>query len=873
MEHRMVTALDTETPLAATAVGGKVAVLNRLLLAGFPVPPGICLTTTAFRLALAPFRLAIEAALQAVARQSSDWQTAEAAAGQISQLLAGLSLPDEIQEPLLAALGERDLQDVPLAVRSSAVHEDGTAASFAGQYVTSLGVHGQTAVVEAVLHCWRSFYTAQAIFARAQAPILAHVRALALLIQPLIDAECAGVAFSLDPVAQTRERIVVSSAWGLGSGVAGGIVPSDTDWLYRDKLAVQKRHIVAKDRQVKLDDAGREQILPVPQEAVPAACLPEAWLRRVGQFAVASEHLFGRPQEVEWAIAGEKVWVLQSRPITALPPDLAAALPFPVDWAHGDQFHAWIPSHYRGYRSDPPLPLEYDQFLAMESIREEACRFMGLERHITLKRFNGYLYERSQPINWSDADRRLRHQAWQDWQDRLFDEGRSLWEVWGPEVELAAERLHAFDVNKAGGEALARHLEEALAALRRHAFIHPLCTWRPRRRYFAAYTAVSGEAGLQAELLATQLLQGVDNPLTRLIDAVYELAVIARGSRDLHELLRNPGDDALARLSALPNGESHDQFRRQLAKILDEYGERHGHGYGSWTTVYTPTWREQPGELLQLAATYLGPEVGPPAHSRARAQQARDRHVAALLARCRDAQAAAEFKRLLAIGRYWWAVLETHNHFIDQMTRGHLRRAVMAAASRLVDQQILPAVADVFWLTFAEILQALRGAPAPDLRLLLRRRKKQQAAWEKLSPPPFLGLPEPSLVERPPFANDLTAERAEDGARTIRGQAGAPGRAQGMARVLPNSVDLPHFEQGDILVARNIGPRLTPLFPLLGGLVLDSGSVGQHAAVTAREYGIPAVIATGDATKRIADGSCVQVDGTSGVVQLETGPD
>lgn len=94
-----------------------------------------------------------------------------------------------------------------------------------------------------------------------------------------------------------------------------------------------------------------------------------------------------------------------------------------------------------------------------------------------------------------------------------------------------------------------------------------------------------------------------------------------------------------------------------------------------------------------------------------------------------------------------------------------------------------------------------------------------------------------------------------------------------MARILQNSVDLPPLERGDILVARNIGPRLTPLFPLLGGLVLDSGSVGQHAAVTAREYGIPAVIATGDATKRIADGSWVQVDGTGGVVYLATGAD
>jgi hypothetical protein len=102
-----------------------------------------------------------------------------------------------------------------------------------------------------------------------------------------------------------------------------------------------------------------------------------------------------------------------------------------------------LPAYYRGYRFDPPLPLEYDHFEVTESIREEACRFMGLERNQVMKQFNGRPYARPIPLDWSDADRRIRHQALEDWQDRLFDEGRSLWEVWGPEVERTTERLRA----------------------------------------------------------------------------------------------------------------------------------------------------------------------------------------------------------------------------------------------------------------------------------------------------------------------------------------------------------------------------------------------------------------------------------------------
>ena len=88
---------------------------------------------------------------------------------------------------------------------------------------------------------------------------------------------------------------------------------------------------------------------------------------------------------MEWANAGGQVWILQSRPITALPSDLAESPPCPVVWEGGDQFYAWEPSYYRGYRYDPPLPLEYDHFEVIESIREEACCFMGVERKLVIK--------------------------------------------------------------------------------------------------------------------------------------------------------------------------------------------------------------------------------------------------------------------------------------------------------------------------------------------------------------------------------------------------------------------------------------------------------------------------------------------------------
>ncbi len=864
---QFVVELEADPGLSPRSVGGKATALALLLQAGFPVPPGLCLTTAAFHLAMTPYLVTMNDLLRG--QKLGDLESAAGVSAKIAVLLSELILPAEVSDALFGALPLIATERTAVAVRSSAVQEDSATTSFAGQYDTLLGVRGKEAIAEAVLACWRSFFNAQALAYRAHAAQLEKEDGMAILVQPLIEAECAGICYTIDPVAQKRERIVVNSAWGLGSGVVDGTVGNDTDWLYRDNFAVERRHIVEKKTHVTLGSAGQTQIQPLPSDQGRSACLPEEWLKRIAQISLALENLFGRPQEVEWAVAGGQVWILQSRPITALPPDLAKSPPFPVAWEDGDQFFAWEPAYYKGYKSDPPLPLEYDHFLVLESIREEACRFMGVERNVVQKSFNGRPYTRPIPLDWHDADRRLRHQALEDWQDRLFDEGHSLWDVWGPEVEKTTERLRAFDPCGADGVALADHLEEALAAQRRHAFIHPLCTWRPRQMYFDAYTAVSGASGSQAEFSAKQLLQGADTPLTQLVDALYELAVVARGHSALQQLLRDPDHSILTQLPTLPQERAAIEFRRQLAELLSVYGERHGHGYGSWSTVHTPTWREQPAQILRLAAPYLDPNIEPPAVSRKRVQKERDQHVEAICAACSDEQSVAEFKRLLDNGRHWWAVLEIHNHFIDQMAGGQLRHAILDAAVWLVNGQILADEEDVFWLTFAEILEALRTVSPPDLLPLIVQRKAQHEAWARLIPSPLLGLPDALLPERPSFTDDITAQPTVDDPDFIRGQAASPGQATGQARVVQDETNLLELKRGDILIAHNVGPRWTPIFPLLGGLVLETGSVGQHAAVTAREYGIAAVIATGDATKRIPDRSLVFVDGTSGIVRIK----
>ncbi|HYN87907.1 MAG TPA: PEP-utilizing enzyme [Ardenticatenaceae bacterium] len=335
----------------------------------------------------------------------------------------------------------------------------------------------------------------------------------------------------------------------------------------------------------------------------------------------------------------------------------------------------------------------------------------------------------------------------------------------------------------------------------------------------------------------------------------------------LAALIRSADPAVLDRLDAIPGAEA---FRIKLEALMRLYGDRTGHGWGSEATIRTPTWREQPAEPLNLVALYLDSSLEPPAEARRRARQIRDDEVEALCAACGDGEVVLAFRRELAQARRVVTVLEEHNHYIDQLSSGQLRRAVMAAAGWLVAHGALSSRDEILWLSFDEILAALRANPPASQTARVAARRAQHAEWERLDAPPILGVPDARLPERPPSQDEVDEEQTV-GPGQVRGLGGSAGRARGRARVVVDALALPTIEKGDVLVAENVGPRWTPLFPLLGGLILDGGSPGQHAAATARKYCIPAVIATGDATRRIPDGSWVTLDGTTGLVERDDG--
>ena len=848
-------------------IGRKAAVLNRLKLAGFPVPDGFCIPTSVFGEALAPFASRIGELLSEVDLRDQN------AAREIAFLLTDLNLPADLLDQMNRRLPK--LGNGLLAVRSSAGLEDLAGRSFAGQYESVLAVNGQTDLAGAVLACWRSYYSANALAARAGLEKAGEDPGMAVIIQPLVEAECAGVCFSVDPVRMAPDLALVSAAWGLGAGVTDGSVGADTIRLRRIDLGIEEQLIVNKPECIRAAARGGLERVGVPEAQWKTACLPESWLQRVVQFSLAAEQELGSPQDVEWAIADGQVWILQSRPITNLPEDVLQASRFPVAWDNAEEpRHFWDLERFNQHPGALLLPGEVDFIKYRTFGGEAAVQYAGGSHTRWRKPINGRFYITAAESTLNPGEVRVRSAAMADLYERMQEEDVTIWEHWGPEIIRATRRLAAFEAHTAGQEELADHLEDALAAAQRHWMVH---TFVPRRgrldRVLGAYQQLTGKTLGEAKDEIDLLLQGPETVSARLIDGLYDLACLTLEAPEVAECVEQASEESWARLQTVPEAAV---FLQAFDKFIAEYGERlcFRRWGGSAHELALP-WCEAPEHVLEMIARYqpmAGGNRPTPRDIRERAYQNAQARVDALCAAAPSeaAPVAEEFRRRLAYARRNALFTDDHNHYIDQLAEGQVAHALLHAGRWLAQRGDLSAPADIYWLHLAEIMRALRADEKQDFTALIAGRAAQFDAWSKLHPPATIGTPDALLPERPSEPPDQLvwkAVGAEREGNRLGGLAVSRGRRSGRARVAPQFASLPEIEPGDVLVVWHAGPEWTPVFAVLGGIVLDSGYVGDHAAITAREFGIPAVFACGDASRRIPEGAWVTVDGDNGVVE------
>src|SRR6266545_4593158 len=806
----LVIPLDEVGSADASRVGRKAATLGALKRAGFPVPDGLVVTTEALARTLAAAAL-------------------DAAAG--PEQVAAVPLPGEVAAAVAAAA--QRMGGGPLAVRSSAVDEDLPGASYAGQYESVLGVPAGD-LASAVRRCWASAFTHHVAAYRRSRGVGSDV-GMAVLVQPMVAAEAAGVAFSADPVTGDRDTAVVSAVRGLGDRLVAGSASPD-EWVVRGVAATCRA---------------------APEGAIDAevAAAVAALARRV-------EARLGAPQDIEWALAGGELVLLQARPITALPVQAAEPVPVPLEVPPG----FWEREASHAPKPWTPMTLSALGHARNRAMRRAFAEFGPLAETLEFAQIGGWEYTRLVPLGGKDRPapparlmpllirlvprlrRRIADAVAAVRSDKAGRFVEQWYRQWQPDLAARSALLRDTDLGALDDEELDADTTRALALLHDGIDIHFLL--------HAALMPILAELAFACR----ELLGWADEEACELLVG-----------------LSTTSTDPARRLAAIdPDfAEAFAAYQREFACRALRY------------EIADPSIAETPELTLRLLADQLTRGHDPAAGA---AVLAHRRTTAAGRARPaltgRPPADRERFDRALARAERAYPVREDNEFFTVSVPLALLRYRVLEIGRRLAARGQLDRRDDAFFLTVEEARATLRDGQAQ--RALVTRRRGERAFVEQHPGPATYGKdpgPPPPLDALPAEARftmtallwyiDRIFEAApsshaqQAGTQVLGGIAASPGRHTGPVRVVMDEFDFGKLRPGDVLVCPVTSPVWSVLFPSVGALVTDTGGLLSHPAIIAREYGVPAVVATGNATALLRDDQVITVDGTAGQVEVQ----
>jgi pyruvate,water dikinase len=817
--HDALVSLDAEAAQDPERVGNKAATLAVLHGLGFPVPPGVVVTTGTF------------------GRDDPGPALTEA--------LAAL--------PAVVGRG-------PYAVRSSGVAEDGPEQSFAGQFLTLLDV-GPADLREAVRQVWASRASRHATAYRGDA----EIEDMAVLIQPMVRADVAGVAFSVDPVTGAH-RTIVEAVAGLGEGLVSGAQTPER-WT-----ADADGTMSGPARPLHLDENAARSVAEL--------------CRRVAS-------ALGGPQDIEWAISGGEVILLQARPVTATGRRAGESIPIPIEVPPG----AWQRDEF--HEMTAPIS-EFGLLMGQEQVIRSFRRVFAelgiMIDRAEARRIGGWLYTRMVPVGAPDAKpgrtaprppprwllflilrlhpeaRRRARAARATLAERRPEAVIRQWNTeWAPAHRRETDRALELDLRLLDDDELVEELDRRIEYIGHPAHV----------AVAMAYIVALYELTLSCRDLldwdtrqTLSLLEGLSTTSTAPGFAIAGLATQAEASPNVMVLLDAIDASTPARLA-----DADPSFAAAFEEHLREFGHRLLR-----YDVVESTLAETPHLLLALVAEQVRSDF-----SAEDARRAADERRNAAVARARAALSARSpmererFESALARASEAYPAWEERTLLTFNVQGALFRYLALEIAGRLVDREQLDAVEDVFMLDPRDARAALLDGSDRRAHVRIVRAGR---AWAQAHPGPMSYGPPP---EDPPFDLLPPAARflneavfwavgpdgafwgrgraSHDGAALVVGSPASAGRYTGVVRVITDEHELGLVRTGEVLVCPVTWPAWSVVFPSIGALVTDVGGVLSHPAIIAREFGIPAVVGTQDATTRLRNGQRVTVDGSRGVVE------
>ena len=836
-------------PLARdpAVTGAKGAALARMAQSAFPVPPGFVITTSAFQSAVA----GLSDGLAILSKSSSASENAlEKAGTQARRLILDAGFPRGAVSGIRSSF--KAIGSPAVSVRSSSTAEDLAHASFAGQYDSFLNVTSFSDLLEKVRRVWASLHSPHVIGYRRRNGMSHEDARMAVVVQTQLSPDASGVMFTRDPVTG-KNQFVISAALGLGEGVVAGTAQTDRFVLRPRAGTLLSSDISPKKHRVVPSPRGGIRTAATDASIQEQPALTKSQLAGLAATGRSLVDLFGGPQDVEFATIDGKIQLLQSRPMTAIdqkvPPD--------EPWeANLDRKFTWE------RRGGPLFRLEQDvAVLRLKHVKDcydETGSSMAASHigHVT----NGHLYVRANEVGERTLRKRYRIQT--EKVDASLKKGKSYFE--DVLQAIVEQRLLELKMNRRNAENFADQVDYMEACIETMGYVQGNLHWRQgkpggRLDWHKIFSEITGEPGCEANVF----VQAIQNRMTRLITRIRELARIVQSDPELRRLFIGRDFEELTSTKISPRPKV-KRFRTRFKAMMRVYGVRAGHGYGAESRFSTATWNMDHTLPFEFIAAYVEQDLDELVRRERRARA--DRLAATSRMRRKlasDPENLDRFDRSLAEAKISVRFLENHNYYMEQRTIGTMRESIFAVGQELVSRGQIDHADDVFHFSIDELKEIAREQTRHDLRDRVRVRAGEMARRRRMKPPTTLGTkPEPTDSdggEEKPIGLD---------GEVIRGTSASSGRATGRAVIALPDRERPRIRPGDILVAPNVGPDWTPAFAIIGGLVLDAGSLSQHAALVAREYRIPSVLQTKEASRVVREGQTITVYGDAGIVEL-----
>ncbi|MFB7817643.1 phosphoenolpyruvate synthase [Paenibacillus chitinolyticus] len=845
-------------------VGGKGLNLGELSkLEGIQVPEGFCVTTAGYRKAIEQNETYQALLNRLTLLKADDRDQIGEISRKIRNIIRGAEIPSDVVTAVAHYLS-RFGEEHAYAVRSSATAEDLPHASFAGQQDTYLNIIGVDAILQHISKCWASLFTDRAVIYRMQNGFDHSQVYLSVIVQRMVFPQASGILFTADPITSNRKRLSIDAGFGLGEALVSGLVSADCYQVQEGevvnmRIATQKLAIYGRK------EGGTETVQLHPEQQK-AQTLTEQQILQLARIGRQIEAYFGCPQDIEWCLAHDTFYMVQSRPITTL---------YPIPEANDQENHVYLSVGHQQMMTDPikPLGLSFYLLITPAPMRKAGGRlFVDVAPRLVTP------VGREALLNNLSSDP-LIVGALTTIIERNFikllptdqtapSPGKSNTDMRAPiendptivselikRSQASIEELKQNIQTKSGSD-LCDFILDDIQQLKKILF-DPQST----AVFMAAINASSWINENMKEWLGEKnaadiLSQSVPGNITSEMGlALMDVADVIRPYPEVIDYLQHAKEDNF--LEELVKFHGGRETRDAIYDYLGKYGMR----CTGEIDITRTRWSEKPITLVPMILGNIKnfePNAGKRKFEQGRREALeKEQELIDRLKQLPDGeQKAQETKRRIDLIRNFIGYREYPKY--GYISRYFVyKQALLKEAERLVQAGVIHDKEDIYYLTFEELHEVVRTKKLDDS--IIGKRKDEYTFYEKLTPPRVI-TSDGEIITGEYKRENLPAE-------AILGLPVSSGVIEGRARVILN-MENANLEDGDILVTSFTDPGWTPLFVSIKGLVTEVGGLMTHGAVIAREYGLPAVVGVENATKLIKDGQRIRVHGTEGYIEI-----